>query len=193
MAATLDFFIALRFAHSLKTILGAEYQSDAAINATAQDLVRWCAGAFIDGAMWTPENQAEWLVMEARENWETWQGTYGLRKLFRSKFVPELPPSNAAVDYGPKPPIECAKCNDTGFIGKQFCDCSMGQQVKSIWGDIPPPFAQPRRPQTAQGVSALQPFRPITEEDLRAASEKHQREKAARAESELPPDTPSKS
>jgi len=191
MAATLDLDAAKLIAAQLKLIPG--FWDDVMITTCAADLVRWCHGAFIDGGMWTPEKQAEWVVTEARENWDKWLGTAAFRQLFRSKFVAPIPPGNAAVDYGPKPPIDCPKCNDSGFLQspRRYCDCPMGQYLETLWGVR---ALETRRPQAAQGVRSLQPFEPVTIADMQAATEKHQREKAARAQSvELPPDTPSES
>jgi hypothetical protein len=134
MADRLSWDLALKYARGLKRIKDFPWDKDV-ITATAEDLVKWCTGATIDGRYWCPEAQADWLTDEAAYTWEKWEGTAALRELFRRKFVPPVAPGDAAVDYGPPQPIQCKKCNDTGTIdtpsGHQYCDCSMGSLLEA--------------------------------------------------------------
>ena len=114
MADTLDFKMARELATRLSTIDGFP-RFEAAIIATAEDLGRWCKGAFVGGRIVTAEAQADWLVTEAREKWETWQGTKALLTLFRSKYTPEVKPGNGFVDYANMPCV----CGS----GRKFRDC----------------------------------------------------------------------
>lgn len=93
-------------ADRLRTIHGFP-DSEAVVEATAQDLIRWCEGANLKGEWWSPEKQAEWLVTTARDEWEEWTSTADLRELFLSKFLPRTEhvpfPSRSELEkkYGP--------------------------------------------------------------------------------------------
>ena len=109
--AELPFPVAQTLAASLVTI-GHPY-IQAAINATAMDLIQWCKGSFIDGCNWSPEQQAREITETARATWEGgWPengGTKRLLELFRAKFEPgKLGPERQLLDskkweekYGP--------------------------------------------------------------------------------------------
>ena len=73
--------LAAKYADSLSTIPDFRYSKNA-LEAFADDLWRWCRGAILNGRVWSAENQAYWLVTEVREQWETWQGSAALRKVF---------------------------------------------------------------------------------------------------------------
>lgn len=133
MADELNFGIAIQLAKTLKSIEGFSFD-EAVINATAGDLMRWCKGAIIGGQVWSAENQAHWLVTEAREKWQTWNGTAGLHKLFRSKFCMVTAPERQTFDMGEKPPVSCKICNDWGMAANAYCDCEAGQELKKTWG-----------------------------------------------------------
>jgi len=133
--ADLSFDLAISLARSLTTIKGCSRFEDA-INATAHDLVRWCKGAVIGRQIWSPEDQALWLVTEARETWSEWTCTADLRTLFRKKFEPQqLAPERKVFDPGVKPPIDCHRCEDVGTVDGQYCHCVMGREMKALWGD----------------------------------------------------------
>lgn len=98
--------------------------SDVAAEALAADLENLC----------TSEDEARWLVDQARRRWEKWRGTHGLIELLETR-RPQLAPGNQAIDYGPKPVPDCAACNDWGHLtgpdGKpQFCACAAGEELR---------------------------------------------------------------
>jgi hypothetical protein len=130
--AELDQNIAVELATKFKSILNFPWDC---IEATAEDLIRWCTGAIVEDHVWPPDAQARWLAREARENWEKWLGTAALKQLFDAKFHPPKPSGNAAKPLGEKPPIECSLCNDFGtvFTGNRhrYCDCKAGMLMAS--------------------------------------------------------------
>jgi len=67
--------------------IGHPYQQ-AAVNATALNLMKWCKGNIV--LRLDPEQQAQALVEEAAETWEKWPegGTRALLELFRAKYAP---------------------------------------------------------------------------------------------------------
>jgi hypothetical protein len=137
--ADLDPAVALTLATELTTIYDCP-RSNIAINAMAQDLMRWCRGWIGQNNIWPPEAQARWLVQEAREKWtEKWLGTGALKQLLDARFPPTVVPGNAAQPLGEKPPIICSHCNDTGIIrvgGRhQYCDCDLGARIRTDAGD----------------------------------------------------------
>jgi len=132
----LDPDLAVSLARRLKTIPGdSAYFSEDAILAIAADLRRWCKGAWFEGKPWSPQRQADWLVTEARETWQKWEGTAAFKRLFLEKFDPR-PPNRPPVFEGyQKPPILCATCGDTGIVKPRgvnaYCDCDMGASLKA--------------------------------------------------------------
>jgi hypothetical protein len=97
--ADLTLSVAQNLAGSLVTI-GHPYQQ-AAINATAMDLLKWCKGAILDGRIWSAEQQAEALVEEARTTWDQWPekgGTKQLLELFRTKYAPKPKAASASLE-----------------------------------------------------------------------------------------------
>jgi len=117
--AELPFPVAQTLAASLVTI-GHPY-IQAAINATAMDLIQWCKGSFVDGCNWSPEQQAREITETARATWEGgWPengGTKRLLELFRARFEPgKLGPERQLLDskkweekYGPPDPTFAAR------------------------------------------------------------------------------------
>ena len=106
--AELELRKAVTIANALLTI-GHPF-AQAAINATAMDLVNWCHGYIADGQVITPEQQAEALVERARTEWDGWPeqgGTKQLLELFRSMYVRKPEPSlqeehrRLEREYGP--------------------------------------------------------------------------------------------
>jgi len=110
----LTFETALLMTQALLTIGERPYWPPGAINAVAEDLVRWCQGAIIDRLAWSPEAQAQWLITEAREQWDEWKGTRALHALFLAKFRPGNKPLEHRVFRGRVDPT-CSVCGDTGF------------------------------------------------------------------------------
>ncbi len=160
--ADLDPNVAKFLAAGLTTI-GHPFSNDAIEN-TAMDLVRWCKGAFVDGAMWTPEKQARWLTEEVRENWDEWPekgGTKRLLTLFKSKFAPRKTPDQV-TDWANEP----CHCNS----GRKFRDCCQGKPM--------PPLELP--PIKAHREGTLQPaaqFTPLTPEAFERAYQEEKRRK----------------
>ena len=137
--ADLDLEVAMKLATQLTTIFDCP-RSAIAIEAMAQDLVRWCRGWIGQNNVWPPEAQARWLVREAREKWtEKWLGTGALKQLLDARFPSATVAGNAAQPLGEKPPLLCEHCNDTGIIrvrGRhQYCDCDLGAGVRIDAGD----------------------------------------------------------
>lgn len=100
-----------------------------AIDQVADWLLDRCQGAEIDGELWTPHQQAVWLIdatIEEFGNWEEARGLPAMRQLFNRKFTPPA----AGIDYirlGPPPPIGCQLCKDTGTVELNehiiWCEC----------------------------------------------------------------------
>lgn len=154
MAEVLKLERARALARSLTTIDGFPRYEEA-IEATAEDLVRWCRGVDIDGKYWPPERQAYWLVTEARENMaDRWESTAALLAMFNKKFAKPVRVGNAFVDYSKEPCI----CGS----GKKFKDCCQGKTPQEIWSDwplLPPLKRTPPQPPNANAE-------PITQEDI---------------------------
>ncbi len=142
MESILSYEAALAYARRLKLIPGFPYDEEA-VKASAEDLQRWCRGARLGLTTYSPEQQAYWLVNEAREQWTEWLGTAALLALFRAKFVPPVPASNEAKSLGPKRPVLCRKCKDSSYVGaphaQAYCDCEAGQTMKQSFGPKPTP------------------------------------------------------
>jgi hypothetical protein len=121
---------ARKLAAELKLVIGFSWDS---IEATAEDLKRWCTGAIVANRVYPPEAQARWLVTEARETWDKWQGTAGLKQLFDAKFAP---PKRVYPEYASpeRLPVDCSTCHDTGILlvnGRhQYCDCEHGTRME---------------------------------------------------------------
>lgn len=139
MADKLKFELALKLARSLTTVGHPRFEE--ALFATAEDLVHWCQGAFVDGHIWSPEDQAQWLVTEVRENWREWTSTADMREVLIRKFsVKEMNPEHQVIELGPKPLIECQVCNDFGHVRGpsgwyEFCGCKSGEIEKLQHGE----------------------------------------------------------
>lgn len=117
-----------RLAEKLSTIPGCR-MTQGAIDAIAEDLIELCDS-------W---DEAEWIVKEARSQWDEWKGRRGLIQLLESRRRPELPPSNQAVDLGPKPEVDCKTCFDWGHYYDETakrnvrCGCGMGLSVSDAF------------------------------------------------------------
>lgn len=116
MAADLTLEAARSIAAALQTI-GHPY-NQAAINATAMDLVRWCKGVILNGRFIGPEEQAIALVNEARETWDQWPeqgGTKQLRNLFNEMFRDPSAGTTPTATYELRREPSCSTCSDTGW------------------------------------------------------------------------------
>jgi hypothetical protein len=156
--ADLDMKQDIFYARGLTTN-GHPFGEDAVIH-TAQDLQAWCKGAILDGAVWTPEAQASWLVRHIRENWTTWTGTADMKALFMQKFHPAEscdPTRQALPDLGPKPEIHCPLCKDSGTIWtgnvEHYCQCESGEAYRAAGGTLFIPKA--RRAEIHGQLSAI--------------------------------------
>lgn len=144
MPKMLDPGEALKLARRLTTI-GHPFQ-EAAIDATAGDLMDLCKGTIRNGRIVQPQEQAELLIQEIRQ-WDTgWPDRGGTRRLydqFRSMFRTDLP-ENAFIDFDNEPCI----CES----GRKFRNCCKGK----AWDD---------------GTADLDAFR----KDLKVAEEKRKK------------------
>ena len=113
MSDELRWEVALEMAGALSTI--DEFpRNHGAMRATAEDLVRWCKGAFLEGLAWSAEAQASWLVETARETFTKWPGTAALKQLFHDKFSKRVLPREQETEFVNRGPI-CALCSGTGW------------------------------------------------------------------------------
>jgi hypothetical protein len=133
---------------------------DQAIEALAEDIEKLC----------TDDDEARWLVDRARE-WPKWMGKAGLIELMKEK-RPALAPERRIIDLGPKPPVNCAACQDWGHLFRNgqraYCSCAAGVQLQADQPD----FLEKMRLSKLTDMRALQtsaPRRPITEGDLQKA------------------------
>jgi hypothetical protein len=123
---------AVELAESLTTIGHPRFK--AAIDATAEDLIRWCHGGIKDNIVWNASQQASYLVRQARlweDGWPERGGTARLRELFERLFKPKRPPSNALVDYSEEPCV-CGSGKKFGLCCNPWrpCDCGSGMAFK---------------------------------------------------------------
>ena len=111
----LTFTMAQSLATALTTI-GHPY-AQAAVNATALDLMTWCKGVFWEGRIvMNPEAQAQALVNHVRLNWDGWPEQGGTKQLYE-EFVRMFSPAAAAGEniWQASPPPACEACGDTGW------------------------------------------------------------------------------
>lgn len=99
-------------------------QSLKALEALADELNRICRDY----------DEAKAIVTEACDRWDRWRGVRGLIELMESK-RPEIPPSNQAKDYGPRPKPDCEQCADWGYFtapsgSTEWCDCAAGRETR---------------------------------------------------------------
>ena len=144
--AELTLGVARNIAGALVTI-GHPYHQ-AAIDATALDLMKWCKGAFVDGRPVSPERQAESLVAEARSTWDGWPekgGTKALLELFRTMYPPNH--SEVSAEWSPLtfeqtvakglilPP--CPVCDDNLYLGESpnivYCTACPAGRRNAKW------------------------------------------------------------
>jgi hypothetical protein len=115
--ADLDMKDAEVLADSLCTINHPMLQ--AARLSTAMDLHDWCHGGIFEGRPWTPLEQANALVQEARLTFGDWAkagGTTALLAIYRAKFPEPLKPA--------LPPLTTAELIATGRVAApcEYCD-----------------------------------------------------------------------
>lgn len=180
MSDQLIFDTAKLLAERLTAIPGFPWR-DSVITAHAEHLVRWCKGAIIDGFRYSAEVQAEWLVTDAQVQWDKWLGTAALFQMFQKKFgktktesaVPGLAYDEAVtlgLIRGP-----CRVCGDALYTGVppnlQYCTaCQGGRHAQSWYGNRDLERlnreVEAHEPKFAGG---LQPFTPITQEQIEEA------------------------
>jgi hypothetical protein len=98
-------------------------RSDEAIEALARDLEQ-ISGNF---------REAERIVRDAREKWDRWKGTRGLIELLEAlRPAPLL--ANQAIDYGPRPAVNCQICGDWGYFSAggevEWCRCPAALETR---------------------------------------------------------------
>jgi len=127
---------AIKQAEALHSIKNAP-QRAGALEATTEDLIEWCHGAKVGDRYWTACEQARWLVAEARNTWDEWEGPKALRDLFVSRFGGDNRPERKVSDLpAEKPPLLCADCKDQGSVwsGVKWvvCKCDTGRDLPTI-------------------------------------------------------------
>jgi len=143
-------------------------RSEAAVKAVAKDLFRYCQS----------NDEAIDLVRKAREDWASWKGTAGLIEILQSmRRGPEsVPLERRTIDLGPKPAVNCAACQDWGYIFRdgrnQYCACAMGVQMEAD-GLLDSLKMRKMNMRSLQSVPAP---RPVTEADLEAAFKQRQKD-----------------
>ena len=157
--ADLTYERAYQLAQKLTTIDGCPRLDDA-VEAIADDLMETCRS----------REEAELLVHEARFTWKRWQGTAGLIGLLQAQRRPSSvgPPEFPAL--GPKPPVECALCNDFGTVYRngvhEWCTCRSAR----VFREEAPDFIDKANAKRI-GVVLQQPVpidrKVITKEDVR--------------------------
>jgi len=154
-----------------------------AIEATAEDLVYLTDNAPDPDVA---EARARWLVNEIRRTWPRWSGTADLITLYRKRFSPPREiqsEDNEAKNFGPKSPIACTLCNDTGVFrpgGReskepyQWCECDAGITLHfdlPDWLSIVNGRAPVLVPVATSKRIALDPIHPATEKELEKQAE----------------------
>lgn len=177
MADELTLALALQFAKALKSIPKFSFD-EAVILAAAGDLMRWCKGAIVAGIPWSAENQASYLVTYARENWDEWQGTAALHRIFCAKFEPEPAPERQIFDMGERPPVTCQICKDAGTLNGGYCSCVLGQEMKATWGNSGLAEIFHSKSMQHRGPKTRPTPLFVSEEEVRAAEEEYRRKKS---------------
>lgn len=142
-------------------------RSEGAVEAIAKDLFRLCRN----------DDEAQMAVDAAREQWTAWKGTAGLIEVLQSmRRGPEsLPPERRVIDLGPKPVVNCAACQDWGYIWRggrnEWCSCAEGVRMQNESSDFLEKLntKHVKGPQMLQAMQASPERRPITEADLEQA------------------------
>lgn len=146
------------------------------------------------------DDEARWIVAAARK-WEKWAGTAGLIRLLKDKRIPSLasvPLERRVIDLGPKPPVNCAACQDWGYTWRagrnEYCSCAEGVRMQAEASGLLEVFNKKniRGPQALQAAVVR---RPVSEADLEAAfleSKKHKDETIARQKAVLEDESASK-
>lgn len=106
------------------------------IEATAQDLISLFRENPDDERC---EVEAAALVRDLRMGWDEWPGTAAMFAYYATNYLGQKAPApaNQAINYGEKPPIICAACNDTGVVGfptVEWCTCPMAETLRETSG-----------------------------------------------------------
>lgn len=119
----LDPRLAYELAQRLTTISECP-RFDNAIEALADDLRELCRD----------RTEAEWLVHEARHNWDAWKGTAGLVELLNAKRR-TAPERQVFEGFGPRPVVDCETCQDFGTVWTglkhEWCQCRSAAILKA--------------------------------------------------------------
>lgn len=159
-------------------------RAELALDAIAKDLFRLCRN----------DDEAQNLVDAARDQWISWRGTVGLMEILqgmRPRDPGSIPLERRTIDLGPKPPVNCAACQDWGYIWRagrnEYCSCAEGVRMQHEQAGFLEMLnrAHAKGPQALQAVPAR---RPVSEADLEQAfleSKKHKDETIARQKAVL--------
>lgn len=165
-------------------------RSEAALDAIAKDLFRLCKN----------DDEAQELVATARDQWISWRGTIGLIEILQGmRRGPEsVPLERRTIDLGPKPHVNCAACQDWGYIWRagrnEYCTCAEGVRMQTEAAGLLETFNR----KNIKGPQALQAAvvrRPVSESDLEQAfleSKKHKDATIARQKAVLEDEAASK-
>lgn len=140
-------------------------RSEASTKTLAMDLIRLCRD----------DREAHNLVNAMRDEWITWKGTAGLIEVLQGlrRGPGAVPLERRVVDLGPKPVVNCAACQDWGYVWRAgvnvYCSCAQGARLEA---EDPGLLDTLNRKGSFKGMPALQAVpapRPITEADLEQA------------------------
>jgi hypothetical protein len=112
---------------------------DKTIEQVAEYLERLCVERTHEGQVWTGPRQATWVMDEITivSPWEKWAGPAGLKRVYNTKFNPELDTYKCpeAVDPG----YRCQKCRDSSSVivdgHHRWCDCDGARRLKELSPD----------------------------------------------------------
>lgn len=112
-------------------------------------------------------SEARWLVNEMIASFDEWPGPRMLKSVYDGQFAKGK--ARVFKGLGEKPPIDCQKCGDNGFVvrdGKYHrCDCPGGDSVNETFLTMLDCRTAPAK--VERGGSAT--FTRITEADIAAA------------------------
>lgn len=160
--------VSFKHAHMLAeeiTTIPDSPRAAGAVEAIAKDLFRLCRD----------DDEAQKLVDTAREQWITWKGTAGLIEVLQGmrRGPGAVPLERRVIDLGPKPVVNCAACQDWGYVWRAgvnvYCSCAQGARLEA---EDPGLLDTLNRKGSFKGMPALQAVpapRPITEADLEQA------------------------
>ena len=142
-------------------------QGDRSLEILAEELERLCAD----------DDEAGAIVTQARDSWERWRGPRGLIELIHERRTPPLPPANQAIDLGPKPAVDCARCGDWGYFSTPdgtvvWCDCDAGKETRERMPGLVDSLKRKQVKPLHEPAAIARP--PITQADIDQAFEQRQ-------------------